>query len=228
MVGTGTGVGKTHVTCALLEAWGERGVGAVGLKPVETGVIEGATEPTDQERLWTASQTFHVKRGTPSTFHVKRALYTWPDPVSPHLAARRTGTEVDLASIQRWVGLPSAPISVIETAGGLFSPLTERLTNFDLVQALAPTGVLLVAPDRLGVLHDVTATLGLASARGLHLSGVALSTPEVADASTGHNASELARLGVASPLAVFPRAPTDAPESRTAASAIIHWFDSTT
>jgi dethiobiotin synthetase len=166
-----------------------------------------------------------VKRGTSATFHVKRALYAWPDPVSPHLAARRAGTEVDLASIQRWVGLQAAPVVVVETAGGLFSPLGPGLTNLDLTLALAPTAVLLVAPDRLGVLHDLTATLGLATSRGLSISSVALSAPPFPDTSTGHNAAELALLGIATPLAVFPRAPTSAPESRAAAAEVTRWFD---
>ena len=224
VVGTGTGVGKTHVARVLIEAWEEQGVQAVGLKPVESGVSESAREPSDQAQLLEASQRFHVKRGLAPTFHVKRALYAWPEPVSPHLAARTAGVRVDLAAIHQWIQEHSAPIVVIETAGGLFSPLgDEALTNADLLATLQPCAVLVVAPDRLGVLHDLTATLGLASARGLPALGVALSTPARLDASTGRNAEELARLGIASPLAVFPRAPTSNPRSREAAAAVIRW-----
>jgi dethiobiotin synthetase len=225
IVGTGTGVGKTHVACTLLETRAELGFEAIGLKPIETGVVGGAGEKTDQERLWEASQAFHVKQRTPPTFHVKRALYTWPDPVSPHLAARRSGAQIDLTAVRHWALDHAAPLTILETAGGLFSPLGPSLTNFDLVRALAPAAVLLVAPDRLGVLHDLTATLGWASARGLTLSAVALSAPEHPDASTGHNASELALLDIAHPLTVFPRAPTTAPESRAAAGTILRWLE---
>jgi dethiobiotin synthetase len=221
IVGTGTGVGKTHVACTLIESAAQLGIEAIGLKPVETGVVEGAADATDQERLWGASQVFHVKRGIDATFHVKRALYSWPDPVSPHLAARRAHDELDLLSIQRWVHLQRAPLAIIETAGGLFSPLSSRLTNFDLVRSLEPSGILLVAPDKLGVLHDLTATLGLAAARGLSISAVALSAPDYPDASTGHNAGELHLLGIASPLAVFPRTSTSAHQSLAAAANVL-------
>jgi len=97
------------------------------------------------------------------TFAVRAA-----DAVAPHLAARRAGVRIDLKEIQRWLGEHPAPVVAVETAGGLFSPLTDKgFTNADLVTALAPAALVLVAPDRLGVLHDLTATLGLAATRGL-------------------------------------------------------------
>jgi dethiobiotin synthetase len=156
---------------------------------------------------------------------VKRSLYAWPDPVSPHLAARRAGAGIDLGSIREWVHASGASVVVVETAGGLFSPLGPKTTNLDLTLALEPTAVLLVAPDRLGVLHDLTATLGLAASRPLPTLAVVLSAPDSPDASTGHNAAELALLGIAEPLAVFPRVSTSAPESRAAATRVIRWFD---
>jgi dethiobiotin synthetase len=227
LVGTGTDVGKTHVGCALLEAWARRGTRAVGLKPIESGVREGQPIPSDQDRLDEVS--FHVKQSMESeqSFHVKRSLYRFPDPVSPHLAAERAGVVIDIAAISEWVQSHVSPITLIETAGGLFSPLAPGIDNFRLVQALAPAIVLLVAPDRLGVLHDVTATLGLAAARGLPIPAVVLSAPATPDASTGHNARELARLSIATPLTVFPRAAPSAPSSQSAALQVLHWLDST-
>jgi predicted NBD/HSP70 family sugar kinase len=48
-----------------------------------------------------------------------------------------------------------------------------------------------VAADRLGVLHDVVASVHAARAHGLDVAAIALSTPVVVDASTGTNATEL-------------------------------------
>jgi dethiobiotin synthetase len=195
------------------------------LKPVETGVAEDVNEESDQARLEKSSRWFHVKRGSAPPFHVKRSLFAFPDPVSPHLAARLGGTAIDLEQIRTWVGAQSATVVVVETAGGIFSPLAPSITNLDLTVALEPATALLVAPDRLGVLHDVTATLGLAAARGLHISGVALSAPASPDASTGRNAAELSVLGLPTPLAVFPRAAPSDSTSRSAAAAVLRWFD---
>jgi dethiobiotin synthetase len=289
VVGTGTGVGKTHVSCSLIRAARLRGLEAIGLKPVETGVpAEGiaAAEPSDQQRLTTAALSFHVKHpegglepvetGVPaegiaavpsdhlrlagagvlfhvkhpegqadsggllgssssvasglfasaieSTFHVKRSLYAFAEPISPHLAAAHDQTRIDLAAIRQWVLRSSRHFTLIETAGGLFSPLGASTTNLDLIAALLPARVLLVAPDRLGVLHDVTATIGLAAVRRFPPDAAVLSAPATPDASTGQNATSLASLGIASPLATFPRAADDDPRSLACANRVLDWL----
>jgi dethiobiotin synthetase len=326
LVGTGTGVGKTHVACALLGCWSGR-VRVVGLKPIETGVVAGGHgrrfrgDESDQERLAVAARLFHVKRlfhgrrpiesgdasvgtgspGAPSSdrppprgseharrappayashvvssgahtdgvrakgnppgrrpeqsptggaFHVKHqppsstrkgrtgetwgaddnfqpreSLLAFPEPISPHVAARNAGLRIDFGLIDRWVQSYEAPITVIETAGGFFSPLGYRTTNFDLTRALKPHVVLLVAPDRLGVLHDLTTTLAVAAARGGPHVGVVLSTPASTDASTGRNAAEIQALGIASPIAAFPRAATGAATTVDAAHLVIAWIE---
>ena len=120
----------------------EREIAAIGLKPVETGVGplgSGSDGPSDQQRLWEASLAFHVKHSASPAFHVKQSLYAFPQPVSPHLAARMAGQRIDLGAILRWIEEQSAPLVVVETAGGLFSPLGPGLTNADLARALQPS-----------------------------------------------------------------------------------------
>jgi len=131
------------------------------------------------------------------------APYGFADPISPHLAARRVAATIELAEILRYVqsnesinGSPAA-LCLIETAGGLFTPLGPGVTNFDLVTTLEPDWLVLVAPDSLGVLHDVTATLGLARALGRDPDVVVLSAARDADPSSGTNAEELVGLGIA-------------------------------
>jgi dethiobiotin synthetase len=194
VIGTGTGVGKTHFSVALLHALKLQGRSAVGLKPVESGLGD---EESDAARLATASM-FHVKHLAP---------YRFTDAVSPHLAARRAGIEINLARIVEWVAACSAPWTIIETAGGLLSPLAPSITNLSLVQMLVPDLVVLVGVDRLGTLHDVAACL-LALATGpaaLPKPIVVLQTPEVADTSTGTNADELVALGMVQHATLVPR-----------------------
>jgi dethiobiotin synthetase len=163
----------------------------VGLKPVETGIEEGA-EPADAAAL--ERRSFHVKHPRP------HPLYAFRDPVTPALAARRERTTIDLQRIRRWVDDTIADEStsplhtVIETAGGVFSPLADGVTNLDLANALGPATWLLVATDRLGVLHDVSSTLEAMRARGATADQLILSAPAVPDASTGTNADELRRI----------------------------------
>jgi dethiobiotin synthetase len=204
VLGTGTGIGKTTACAALAQALVDLGAPAVAaLKPIETGYVE---EGSDAERL--ASVSYGI---TPPERH---PLYCFSRPVSPHLAARDQGVAIRVETVLEWVAHEEAACAalrrgfvIIETAGGALSPLSEQATNLDLARALEPACLLLVAPDALGVLHDVRATL--TAMRALHRSPdhLVLSRARPADASTGNNADELPRLGLMAPSAVLAADP---------------------
>jgi dethiobiotin synthetase len=160
----------------------------VGWKPIESGV-DGAAEGGlgEDEAALAVASAIHA----PSVR--LRA------PLSPHLAARREGVTVDAAALHaRWAALAAAwPTLVVEPAGGLCSPLDDVVDNAGWLAGAPPAvrarlRVVLVAPDRLGVLHDVTAALHAAAAHGLAIAAIALAPPLTADLSTGTNAAELA------------------------------------
>jgi dethiobiotin synthetase len=71
---------------------------------------------------------------------------------------------------------------------------------------LEPHSLLLVVPDRLGVLHDVAATTRAARACGLAVSGIVVVAPEHPDTSTGTNTAELAVVTQIPVVATLPRA----------------------
>jgi dethiobiotin synthetase len=203
LAGTGTEIGKTHVGCALTrELRKTRRV--LALKPIESGGTEDARALSDA-------------CGTEST-----PLYALREPVSPHLAARREGRAIEIASVVAWVRQRelevTSDVTLIETAGGLFSPLGSGENNATLVTALAPDVMIVIAPDRLGVLHDITATVLAWGSRAQPRVVFALSAPPVADAATTRNAAELEALGIARVAAVFPRASLDAAETVLAAA----------
>lgn len=212
VVGTGTGIGKTHATLALLRALVARGERALGLKPIESGFDELAPGASDGEQLARASSAAAL-----SDPPVRLGA-----PLTPWLAAEREGVELDLGACVRWVQAQSADHVLVETAGGLLSPLTERATNLELVRAIAPDALLLVAPDRLGVLHEVAACrLALERAAELPRASVVLELPERSDASTGTNARLLERLGHGPVLGTLPRgAPDDATVQRAASTIV--------
>jgi dethiobiotin synthetase len=209
LVGTGTGIGKTHAGVALVSALAAAGVQVAGLKPIESGVSTG---PTDASALAAAG-----------SFHVKQAPYTFADPVSPHLAARREGVTIDLSRVQAWVDAHAAAVVVVETAGALLSPLGPGLTNLDLARALRPDVLVLVAPDRLGVLHEVASAMHVLRTLATDLPSplLLLQPPAVPDDSTGTNAAELALLGVHPAPHAFPRAEPAAAETLSAARGLL-------
>jgi dethiobiotin synthetase len=205
VTGTGTGIGKTHLAEALLLGWAGRGLHVVGLKPVESGVGPGVL--TDARRLSRASNV-HV-----ATFGV--AL---PEPVSPHLAARRAGVTLDLQLLRAEIAAARnlVQLALVELPGGLFTPLASGVLNADFAATLSPDATLVVAPDRLGVLHDLLAVFRAIGS--LSVAAIALVAPEHADASTGSNASELALLVPTVP--VFPVGRASPPALATSRSVV--------
>ena len=201
--GTGTGVGKTHFSVALLKCAGlTRSV--LGFKPVESGCREWAPE-SDHAAL-TAASTFHVK-------HLPE--YCLVQPISPHLAARREGTTIDVARIvARIQELAEGPeLLLVEMAGGLFSPLNDTALNADLARdlqrQLPQARTVLVAPDRLGVLHDLGATIRAALVADVKLDGIVLSAPTEPDAASGTNGPELVHFMSLPLWGTLPRLPID-------------------
>jgi len=206
LLGTGTGVGKTYVGATLVSAWRARGSAAWGLKPIESGIAPGAAA-SDAELLRAGDARL-----------VSGHYRALPEALSPHLAAAHAGQTLSIAEAADWVreaetrqcalhdNAPHA-MSLIETAGGAFTPLSASATCADLAEALRPAQVLLVAPDALGVLHDVTATLLALRGLGCGVDFVLLSGARAVDDSTGTNAAELERV-------VFPRLGPAAPSER--------------
>ena len=195
--GVGTGVGKTHASVALLTAWSQ-GRTIAGYKPVETGVNPVAvTEGDDAWHLEQAS-TFHVK-------HLSCAV-RFRAPVSPHLAARLEGRTLDVRALLATITRLRAETDgvLVELPGGLFSPLTERLLNFDFALETAPTLCVLVAPDRLGVLSDVIAAVRAAPALDF---AILINAADSTDASSGTNAAELRLIQPREVYGPLPRRP---------------------
>jgi dethiobiotin synthetase len=174
----------------------------LAVKPIETGIR--AIEDTDAAKLGVASNP---------TLAPQHA-YAFETPVSPHLAARDHGIIIDPAKVVAWIADRcqrdardtrfSEPDGhqrpddwvLVETAGGAFSPISEHHTNLDLAVALEPSQWVLVAPDRLGVLHDMRTTL-MAMASVARLPDIVLlSATRVPDASSGTNRRELESLGI--------------------------------
>jgi dethiobiotin synthetase len=197
IAGTGTGIGKTHLAEALLLAWGRRGKRVAGLKPIESGTANPDEPSSDGARLARAA-----------SFHVKHPRHVFAEAVSPHLAARSAGVTLtrDMLAEPAAAARAQAEGVVLELPGGLFTPLAPGLLNADVARGLRPDVLLLVAPDRLGVLHDLVAATTAARAVSLPVDGVVLVAPQDPDPSTGRNAGELSGLIDPPLLASLPRA----------------------
>jgi dethiobiotin synthetase len=225
VLGTGTGIGKTWVTQTLTEALQRAGAQATALKPIETGIPSPSTPAISDPRSTIRSadagalgeRSDASLLASISTTRPAPPPYALPDPVSPHLAARRAGRVIELRQVRDYVVRVENEVTshvtsfvLVESAGGCLSPLGLGVSNADLALALEPAIWILVAPDALGVLHDVSATLGVLAARRRLPDHVVLSAAREPDASTGTNAAELEALGIVTPSVTAGRGDTHA------------------
>ncbi|MFO0582282.1 MAG: dethiobiotin synthase [Anaeromyxobacter sp.] len=199
VTGTDTGVGKTEVSCALLEAARATAVDAVGMKPAQSGVT--ADEPSDAQRLREASGRCEPLEAL--------CPYTFEAPLAPAVAARLAGVAISIERIEeaaRALAARHATV-LVEGAGGLLVPLTDELTYADLAARLG-LPVLVVARAGLGTVNHTALTVEAISSRGLRLAGIVLNrTTPTDDPSVPHNASEIARITGREPIAILPWEP---------------------
>jgi len=191
VLATDTEVGKTTVSCALARLLRERGLTARVRKPVETGceVRDGERQPADGIALRAAAG----EREPLETVCPIRYL----TPVAAPEAARREGETLrfkrDLAPIldRTLAELGTEERVIIESAGGLLSPLADDALNVRLAE-YTDLPVLLVTPDRLGTLSSTLSAAESLEQRGIPLAAIILNhrpeDPDDADTPDNHAA----------------------------------------
>ncbi|MEO1466673.1 MAG: dethiobiotin synthase, partial [Cyanobacteria bacterium J06633_1] len=177
IAGTDTDVGKTFATIALAAYWQKYRLGKVQesknqisnqlsiFKLMQTGV--GDVEL--YQRLF--AERVGIDIVPPLRFEA---------PLAPPIAAAKEGKKIDLAGV--WQKLRAAEqtsqLVLIESLGGLGSPVTEELTVVDLAaQWRLPT--VLVVPVRLGAIAHTVANVALARSLNLDLRGIVLNCAQL-------------------------------------------------
>ncbi len=186
VTGTGTGVGKTLVSAALLAAMRAAGEPVRAHKPVVTGLAEPPGQwPPDHELLALAAGM------TPEEV----APLRFDPPVSPHLAATLAGQNIDPAAIVAGARAGSQGTLVVEGVGGLLVPLAERFSVRDLAVELGLPLVIAAAPG-LGTINHTLLTIEAAKAVGLKVAAVVLTPwPSEPSQMEQSNRETIARLG---------------------------------
>lgn len=157
IVGIHTGIGKTIVSAIVTEA-----LQADYWKPVQAGNAE-STDTMEVKRLVSNSMSIFYKE----TYFLKEAI-------SPHAAAEKEGIQIEIEKIN----LPD-PLrqTVVETAGGLFSPVTSTSTNLDILLHLR-LPVILVSKNYLGSINHTMLTFDALAKNHIEIKGIVFNGPE--------------------------------------------------
>lgn len=184
VTGTGTDAGKTYVAAQIATQCRGNGHRVGVYKPVASGCAEETDQQGHTQRLATDATELWQAAANP-----KDIDWVCPQrflaPLAPDLAARQEGSSVNEATLvdgaKRWIG--HCDCLIIEGAGGLMSPISDRWLNLDffrnleteMQQHVSARSIVLVAENRLGVIHDVLSTLLVAKQNELPVQTVVLS-----------------------------------------------------
>ena len=155
VAGTGTEVGKTWVACRLLESARARGLRVAARKPAQSfdPADLDAGRPTDADLLAGASGE--------AVHDVCPADRWYPLAMAPPMAADRLGRPplrlADLLGASPWP--EGVDLGLVETAGGVRSPIAHDGDGVDLARHVEPDVVVLVADAGLGTVNAVRSSV---------------------------------------------------------------------
>ena len=180
---TGTDVGKTYVTCALIRALRAADRQVRAFKPVVSGFDPAEAEASDPGRLRAA-----LGADAPPLEQI--APLRFAAPLSPPLAARMEGACLSLNQLEALCRdqMGDDGLLLIEGAGGVMSPLTDTETNLDLIERLA-VSVILVLGSYLGTISHTLTAMEVLKARSIPIAALVMSesedAPDLAETAAG-------------------------------------------
>jgi len=154
ITGTDTGVGKTLVSCLLLEFFNAQGLHTAAMKPVASGCRNSSLgwRNDDAEQLQqAASIDLSYEQVNP---------YALPAAIAPHLAAHQCNMAISIEAILenfRHI-YDTSQLVIVEGVGGWFVPLNETQTTADLARRLK-LPVIVVVGIRLGCINHALLTI---------------------------------------------------------------------
>ncbi len=162
IAGTDTDAGKTVVTAAIAAYWQryypQRSLGM--MKPIQSGLGDRELYQT----LFNLEQS--PEEITPLYFQA---------PLAPPIAAAKENRQIDLAIVWRTLLAlqKQRDFVLVESLGGLGSPITDELTVADLAGEWR-LQTFLVVPVRLGAIAQAVANVALARQHKINLRGIIL------------------------------------------------------
>jgi dethiobiotin synthetase len=192
ITGTDTNVGKTYVAAVIARSLVARGLRVGVYKPAASGCSHDEQSnllSEDAVALWNAAgQPGDLEHVCPQRFAA---------PLAPHLAARIEGKSLDADLLRSGLDYWKAcsDIVLVEGAGGLMSPISDRECVADLALYVG-FPLVIVARNVLGTINATLQTLFTAAhyRGGLPVAGVVLNhpaPPEADDVSLASNREEL-------------------------------------
>lgn len=168
ITGTDTDVGKTVVSCAILDHANNLGLSTVGLKPISAGCELTPMGLRNEDALLLQQHASHYL-----DYEIVNPI-AYQEPIAPHIAAYKKGDFIDLGLVNDAIAKVPVDIDValIEGAGGWHLPISMKKNSndnsnyFSSWVAESKLDVILVVGVKLGCLNHA-----ILSAQAIEQSG---------------------------------------------------------
>ena len=201
---TGTDIGKTYISAALLRHWRREQRAVAALKPIMSGFDPADVPGSDAGQLLLAMDA-------PMDVQGLNLISPWRfrAPLSPDMAAAREGKTIPydklVATCRAVAGMmPEDGRLIIEGVGGVFVPLDDRHTVMDWMSDL-DLPILLVAGSYLGTISHTLSALTAMRHHELTPHAVILNESPVSPVPIAETAATLARHWPGLPVHIVPR-----------------------
>ena len=202
VTGSGTEIGKTFVTAALIHSLRRLGRPVAALKPVSSGFDPAHPEDSDPGALLAAL-------GEPMSTQTLDRIAPWRfrAPLSPDMAASRENRSIDFAKLVEHSrsAVAAAPDTLlIEGIGGVMVPLDERHTVLDWVAALRLPAIV-VSGSYLGAISHALTALDALRSRSLAIAALVVNETPQSSVVPADTAATIARFAGGVPIVTLPR-----------------------
>jgi dethiobiotin synthetase len=207
VTGTGTEVGKTFVTAALVRHLRGAGREVDAYKPVVSGFDPATIAGSDPGILLAAL-------GREVTIKELDRIAPWrfAPPLSPDIAAQQEGRSIDFRALVAFSqgAIDQRGTVFIEGVGGVMVPLDQAHTVLDWISALR-IPALLVAGSYLGTISHTLTALHVLAQRNLDIAAVVVSESADPGASLDDTVATIARFAEPIEIIGLPRIPAFEP-----------------
>lgn len=164
ITGIDTNIGKTFITKGLALHFEKEGKTIGVYKPLQSGAIE-------KDNILIAPDIEEIKKLS-NNINTK-CSYILKGDVSPALAARLSNIEIDIKKIKEDFDFfkNKNEITLVEGAGGILAPVTDKLLCADLIKEL-DIPVIIVTVPFLGRLNHTLLTIHYAQTKGIKIKGI--------------------------------------------------------
>ena len=199
---TGTDIGKTYVSAALLRHWRQAGKRVQALKPIMSGFDPAAPAGSDAGQLLDAL-------GLPIESQTLDAIAPWRfrAALSPDMAAAREGKTVNFPALLdfcRAETAKTADILLIEGVGGVMAPINDQMTVLDWMAALR-LPVVVVAGSYLGTISHTLTALDVLARKRIDIAALVINESPVSPVPLAETAAAIGRYWKSAPIAGFAR-----------------------